>query len=320
MAGVGEDLEARLSAAAEALREQQITAQRCAELRRRLEEVAHHLASLRAELAAEREDVERLEGLTLTRVVASLRGARDDRLAREQAEADAAALRVQEVEARIVALRRELDVAEDRLQMLAGAPAAYEAVLDEKERFLRSSGDPRGPRMLELADERGRLTGELHEVGEALGAVAAAQESLLRVEDQLRSASGWSTYDTFFGGGMVSSAIKHSKLDEAAAAAAQADRCLVVLRAELADVGGAGVHTPELGVTDLTRFVDVWLDNMFTDWAVRDRIEDAKRNVANCLHFVGAVEARLNDQASQAEARLDAIEAERHTLLIRDPG
>lgn len=314
-----DDLEARLTAAAEALREQQIIAHRCEQLDRRLAETEARLAELQAEYVAERRDVERLEGVTLTRVLASLRGGREDQLAREQAEADAAALRVQDAEARIAALQHELDAGRARLEALAGAPAEYEAALNEKEQYLRASADPRRGRVLELADERGRLAGELHEVGEAMRAVAAAQESLLRVEDHLNSASGWSTYDTFFGGGMFSSAIKHSKLDEAAAAAAHADGCLVVLRSELADVGGAGVYAPELGVTDLTRFVDVWLDNVFTDWAVRDRIQDAKRNVATCLHFVGQVGARLNDRAARTQARLEAIASERQELLTRDP-
>jgi hypothetical protein len=64
--------------------------------------------------------------------------------------------------------------------------------------------------------------------------------------------------------------MKHSRLDEAAQAAAYADRCLAVLRTELADVPGLSLTAPQLAVDGLTRFVDVWFDNIFTDLAVRD--------------------------------------------------
>lgn len=52
------------------------------------DDMTTQLAALRTRHAGEQEDVERLEGLSLTRVLASLRGTRDDTLERERAEAD----------------------------------------------------------------------------------------------------------------------------------------------------------------------------------------------------------------------------------------
>ncbi|WP_092379943.1 hypothetical protein [Micromonospora phaseoli] len=312
---MADDIEQRLGAAAEALREHEVTTRRVADLRARVDETATLLTALRTRSAGEEKDVARLEGLSLTRVLASLRGARNDMLAREQAEADAARYRVAEAAARLAALRREHEAAQVRLNQLAEAPTAYAAMLDEKERYLAGSGDPRGALLLELADRRGRLTGELREVGEARHAAHAAQEALMRVRRELDSASGWSTYDTFFGGGMVSSAIKHSRLDDAARAAAHADRCLAVLRTELADVDGMNLIAPRLAIGSLTRFVDVFLDNIFTDLAVRSRIKQAVQNVDQCAQLVREVRARLEQRADQARAALATIEAERHQLL-----
>ncbi len=315
MGYVADDIEHRLAAAAEALREYEVTTQRVAELRARMDELATRLTELRARYAGEEKDVARLEGLSLTRVLAALRGARDDLLARERAEADAAQYRVTEADARLEALRREHDVARARLGQLAAAPATYAAVLDEKERHLAGSGDPRGARLLELADEHGRLTGELHEVGEAVQAARAAHEALAEVRRKLDSASGWSTYDTFFGGGMVGSAIKHSYLDDAAQAAARADQCLAVLRTELADVQGMNLIAPRLAVGGLTRFVDVWFDNIFTDLAVRDRIKQAVRNVDESIRLVHDVHRRLEQRAAHSRASLATLRTERDNLL-----
>ncbi|HEV2088864.1 MAG TPA: hypothetical protein VGR21_11180 [Cryptosporangiaceae bacterium] len=314
---MAEDIEQRLAEAAATLREYEVVEQRLADLRARLAATTAERDALRAQLAEEQKDVERLEGLSLTRVLASLRGARDDALARERAEADAAQYRVASAQAMLDAVQREHDAVSARLGQLAGAPAAYAAVLAEKERHLSASADPRGRRLLELAEERGRIHGELHEVAEALQAAEAARHALTVVQDELGSASGWSTYDTFLGGGMISSSIKHSRLDKAANAAAYADQRLGVLRTELADVGGVGLTVPQLMVDGLTRFADIWLDNIFTDLAVRDQIKQAQQHVAHSLQLVGEVQRRLRQREAQAGARLAAIDTERHEILTR---
>jgi hypothetical protein len=138
---------------------------------------------------------------------------------------------------------------------------------------------------------------------------------LSQVQDRLGNASGWSTYDTWFGGGMIASSIKHERMDEAAQAAATADQRLAVLRTELADVGDPGLTAPQLALSGGTKFVDVWFDNFFTDMAVADRIRQAERQVAESAQTVDRLRALLTSRASDMQARLNAIEAERDSLL-----
>jgi hypothetical protein len=312
---VSGDIEQRLGAAAQAVREREVTVKRCSDLRARQSELETELASLQERYASEQQDVERLESMSLTRVLASLAGARDERLARERAEAGAARYRVAEAQARLDAVRADQRSAQDRLARLESAPVSYAAVLDEKERYLTASGDARGRSLLSLAAERGQLTAELKETNEAIQAAAAALDALSQVQERLGSASGWSAYDTWFGGGMIASSIKHERMDAAAQAAAAADQRLAVLRTELADVGDPGLTAPQLAVSGGTRFVDVWFDNFFTDIAVGDRIRQAQRQVAESVEAVDRLRARLTSRASTTQARLNAIEAERDSLL-----
>lgn len=176
---------------------------------------------------------------------------------RERAEADGARLAVAEAQARLDAVAREHDAECARLDRLAGARREYAAALDAKERYLHEHGDPRAARLLALADERGRLAAESRELTEAAHAATEAAQALSRAQASLGSASSWSTYDTFFGGGLISSAIKHSRLDDAAAAAAYADRRLAVMRTELADVQEYTPVVTEVAVDVLTRFADI---------------------------------------------------------------
>jgi hypothetical protein len=313
---MGDDIETRLAEATARRQEHDSTAARVADLEQRLRRLTADIVELRAQHDLEERDVERLEGFSLTRILASLHGARDDALARERAEAEAARYRVAEAEARWSAVNHEYEAAAERLGRLADAPAGYEAALADKERHLAGSDDPRAPRLLALAEERGRLVDELREVDEAVRAAHRAREALNQLASTLGSASSWSTYDTFFGGGLVSSAIKHSRLDEAARRAAYADQCLAVLRSELADLA-APASAPDVPVDGLTRFVDIWFDNIFTDLAVRERIQRARRNVADSTRQVAALITELGRRADGVRVRRLAIDREREATLTR---
>ncbi len=298
------------------MREREVTSQRQAELRGRQRDLRTEAAALREKAEDESKDVERLEGMTLGRVLASLAGSRDERLARERAEAEAARYKLAEAESRLAAVNDELSAAEQRLATLESAPQAYAAVLDEKERYLTGSGDASSRALLALADERGRLTADMHETDEAVRAADAATAALSDVQEMLQSASGWSTYDTWFGGGMLASSIKHDRMDQAAQLAVVADQRLAVLRRELADVTGATHSTaPQLELGNWTKFADVWFDNFFTDLGVADRISMARQQVDDSAAKVGQLRGRLTARADQARTRLAAIETERRGLL-----
>ncbi|GAB1640760.1 hypothetical protein [Krasilnikovia sp. MM14-A1259] len=310
------DIEELLFTLAGFRREREILTERRAELQRRHDEQATDLGALLRRYALEQRDVDRLEGLSLTRVWAALRGARyrQDALARERAEADAARYRAAEAQDRLDAIGRELAAADTRLAQLAEVPARYAAAIDEKERYVRAAGGASAARLLALAEERGRTEAELRELGEAQQAAENARQALTAVQHNLNSAADWSAYDTFLGGGILASSFKHHRLDNAARAAAYADRCLAVLRTELADVG---IVAPvgRVGVRGTTRFVDVWFDNIFTDMAVRDHIKKARRNVAESLRMLTAVHQDVAARTATAHARLAELGRARHDLL-----
>ncbi|MFG2057519.1 hypothetical protein ACGFI9_26215 [Micromonospora sp. NPDC048930] len=311
---MGTDIEERLAAAAEAMREHDLAGERMRELAVRIRAARATVAALCERLDTEQADVDRLAGLTLSGVIAALRGDRADALARERAEVDAVRLRLAEAERVLAALRDESARTQSRRRRLATAPGEYAALLDERERLLAGSDDPRRPRLLELADLRGRLTVEHRELTDAVRAARNAESALHHLRELLSRATDWSAYDAM-GGGLVTSMVKHEILDEAAAASARVDRTLAVLRTELAEVPGAGPAAPGVAVDDLTRFTDVWLDNVVADVLVLRRVERSLGEVARSLGEVASLRRLLELRAADLGARLAALEAERATLL-----
>lgn len=310
-------IERRLAAAAQAAREYDLGGRQHAQLSARRQAAAADLDEARQQYAGQEKDVERLEHLSLTRVLAALHGSREDALAREKAEADAARYRVAQAQQRLDAVQAELSSLEERQAQLTGAPQAYADALAAKEQYLTGSAAPRGARLLALAQERGRLTAELGELYRANDDAGTAGQALAGVQDRLGTAASWSTFDTYLDHGMVANAIKHDRIDQAAQAARIADQRLAALRTDLAELGGYEPTAPRLEISAGFRFADVFFNNIFTDLAVGRQIRDAQENAERCAQQVRALQDQLRGQIDAVTGRLDAMNDERQQLLTQ---
>ena len=305
-----EDIETRLAAVAGLVREAELLRGRRAELDRRHAEHAAAVAELRQRWAGEVRDVERLESLSLSRVLAALRGAQAEELSRERAEADAARYRVAEGESRLAAIRAERATVEARLTALADLPARFAAAIDDKERHLRRSGGPPIARLLALAEERGRVEAELRELYEAGRAAETALGALGELRRQLDLASGRQTADNLLGGALTVG--RPNWLDGVGWAASHADRCLTVLHTELIDVGLA---QPLGNVPRAIARPDGLQAVFFSNMLIREQLNRAIRDADASAHLVAGVRREVALRTEAARARWNALQSERQHLL-----
>jgi hypothetical protein len=304
-----DDIETRLAAVAGLIRETELLRARRAELDRRLAQQAATVAELRAQWAGEIRDVERLEGLSLSRVLVALRGTHTEELSRERAEADAARYRVAEGEGRLAAIEAERAAVEARLADLADLPARFAAAIDDKERHLRAVGGAQVTRLLTLAEERGRVEAELRELAEAGAAAEVALRALGEVRRQLDLASSRQSADNWMGGALLLG--RPDWLDGVAWAAAHADRCVAVLHTELADVGLARPFGAAPVVVRPTGF----LPTVFSDMVLRDQLRQARRGVDRSAHLVTWVRQDVAQRTEAARARWSTVMRARQDLL-----
>jgi len=266
----------------------------------------------REQLQDEQEDVERLESMSWSRIVSALKGRRFTDLERETAERDAARYAVAHAEARNEAAWRDVESVQAQLDALGDVDRVFEEALAAKE---QAATDPDlARRLAEVSERRGALLAEDREAREAHAAGMRARELLLAARQLLGSARSWSTWDTFGGGGLLTDMMKYDKLDRVSATLREADRALAVFSRELADLQLGGIGGVQ--VDGLTRTIDVFFDNIFTDWAVRSRIQDAEVRVAQAL---SAVEHTLNALTERGRAyaeELAELETRRQELLL----
>lgn len=247
-------------------------------------ELNSQCASLKSRWKKEERDVEKFENLTLSSFIASITGQIDTKLRKEQQEA---------LEAKMAydSAMYALEQAKSDLQYYMNESANVEQMKRKVDRLFSeifkyvSENDPEsGPKLREMDVSIQQNKEELREIAEALSVgleLDAQLEDLLRVLD---SAQNWGVFD-LVAGGMISSAIKHDRLEQAKR---RIDQCMYTLQRfnkELADVGQT--VRSDLDFDGFSRFVDIFLDNFFFDWFVQDKIVkviDQTKELSRKLH------------------------------------
>lgn len=125
---------------------------------------------------------------------------------------------------------------------------------------------------------------------EAVTAGYEALNALNSAKDRLSSARGWGIFDTFFGGGFISSAIKHSNMSEAKELINQAQYKLQRFNKELGDLQLSGI---KLETFDLVGIGDLFFDGFLWDIISQGRIADAREKVENAISQVERIVRNL---------------------------
>lgn len=127
------------------------------------------------------------------------------------------------------------------------------------------------------------------EVREAIAAGERALMSLRSAQTELNSAGNWGIAD-MLGGGLFTTMIKHSKMDNAVSYMENAKNSLRTFQRELRDVT---IHASlDLDVSGFLSFADYFFDGILADYLVQSRISDAKHQVEQAIRQVQDI---LND-------------------------
>lgn len=282
--------------------------------RLRLQEVdcRREVETRTARLGKEERDVEKLEKLTISSMLASLRGSKDEDIDRERAEACAARLRLREAERQLAQVREEILDRQRRIAESKNCEAEYEALLREKEAELRKTDPALAEKLADLERRELEWTARRKELREAEEAGRQVLFQLNGALGHLEDAEGWGTWD-LFGGGLVSDLMKYSRLDDAQQQLTGVASALRRYRAELSDVA----RTVEANIKpdDFTQTMDIWFDNIFSDWAVLDRIRQSREQMQELKNRVRDIQNSLTWELETTEEKIKALRTERDELV-----
>ena len=131
---------------------------------------------------------------------------------------------------------------------------------------------------------------EAKELREAIAAADYALDSLCRARDSLNSARNWGIFD-IVGGGLISTLIKRSKMNDASAEMEAAKRALERFRSELNDVDE--LIDIRFNENDLMAFADYFFDGFLADLVAQSRINDARVSVDRTIAEIQRIRRQL---------------------------
>ena len=215
---------------------------------------------------------------------------------------------------------RELMEASERKKNLQSRLEHMEWRIQQKERHcedlriqLEQSGDEAGKTILQIEEKISKTKGRLREIAEAIRAADSALSQANMIQDSLRSAENWGTFD-MLGGGLIASVAKRDHIDQAEQMIPELQRRLNRLRDELDDVSVTLNHT--IDHSEFLRFADWFFDGLFVDWMVQDKIHDFQSEISSVQSRVRGIQTRLSAMREETEEVIETLEREIRDSVI----
>ncbi len=118
-----------------------------------------------------------------------------------------------------------------------------------------------------------------------------ALKSLEKAKEELNKAKNWGLFD-MFGGGLIASFVKHSKMEKVEDYIIDAQNSLENFNDSLTDLSLQQIN---LDTSDLLGAVDIFLDGILVDWMMQSRINEARDIIDKALYEVRSILIKLEN-------------------------
>ncbi|MFS8541335.1 MAG: hypothetical protein LOD89_04510 [Tissierellales bacterium] len=269
-------------------------------------------AELFKQLQREEKDVKKLEEMSLSNFINTILGTKWEKLDKEKEEAIAAKLKYDAVCEELNDLIEDINKLEENIDKLKYLEYEHERLIKQKEEMVKSLNEDVAARLERITEEESSLLDRIKELEEAIYAGNELLYSLYNVQKKLSSAGNWGLWD-IFGGDMIATMVKHSKLNEAKAEISRVQSLLRKFYRELEDVNEYVDINLNIG-TFLT-FADFFFDGIFSDLAVQSRIRDAESRVEDAIFKVEGIMLKLKAEKDSVIRRLEQLKKERLSIV-----
>lgn len=275
----------------------------------------NQVISLRVAFRKEQEDVETLEGRSLTNYFYQVIGKLDDKLDQERKEAYAAKVKLDAAERELAGIESDIKEIQEQITDVLVAEARYKDALELKRRQLKDSGTQVADQILSMEERIASLQAQKQEIKEAISAGFSARSTADRILSELEDADGWNTWDILGGGGIITHMAKHSHLDEAQDLVQQLQSQLRRFKTELADIQISA--NMQVNIDGFLRFADYFFDGLFADWAVGDKISQSLSSVSNTKSEINRMLDKLNDMERAVDQKIQQKKTKLEQFVVK---
>lgn len=259
----------------------------------------------------EQDDVDQLEGHSLSAFFYAVIGKKEEKLDKEREEAYAAKVKYDVAVRELSSIEDAISYSEAEVNQLNDLKKQYEKMLKEKAEAIKASGSEKAAEIFQTEERITYLESQIKEIQEALGVGDTVLDITNSILSSLDSAKGWGTWD-LMGGGLISDMAKHSHLDKAQR---QVENLQVQLRRFKTELTDVTVHADmQVRIDGFLGFADYFFDGVFADWAVLDRIgrsqtqvQDTKKQIESVLNHLKSIMNSTKNKLERENVRLDEL-------------
>jgi DNA repair exonuclease SbcCD ATPase subunit len=284
------------------------------DFKRELKTIEETLSQLGVRFEAEKKDVEKLERMGLTNLLATLSGKKDEKLSKEKQEMMAAEHQLEEAAKTKQEIEEAILELKDKLAILQNTEENYQQLLFKKERMIKSSGTDCAVQLFELSEQEGMVKAYQIELEEAIEAGEQVKEALEAAIYSLEKAVDWGTFD-MLGGGAISGMVKHQHIDDAEESLHHAQTKMRKFQKELLDVQEEAELTVD--ISGMLKFADFFFDGFIVDFMVQGKIKDSLEQTIDHLEEVAVILLKLKDQTEDSRVKLACIQKEKLEIVER---
>lgn len=281
-----------------------------------LREANSRRSIIEKELNNEYADIEALEKLTLKGVFHSILGDKKKQLEKARQDYLQVALRHNACTTEIETLEFELKILQQKTDLLTELEDELKSLQKVREDELKIEDSPEGIQLRKLLaqiDDNISFTTRIDEVRNS-GKIASKKLSMASLA--LQEAKNWGNWDMMHKRHRMSDYYKHSAIDDAKQFAFEAKRALIAYERDLDDLG-IPLNTPQLDISSLSSFLDIFFDNLITDWIFQQKIKKTLSSINVVIKEVKKSLRKLESMQKTTSKELSYLIERKEKLLIK---
>lgn len=268
-------------------------------------------------LDKEHKEFKQIEGLSLISLFHSIKGNKYEKLEKEKREYLAAKLNYDCLQDEVKLIEFQKSELIKKISSYGDLEQEYNQVLKEREIvFLEEKGEV-GMKLHELSLQKNQLKTVDRETKEAIAAGKKVIASLNQVLSSLDSAEGWGTFD-MLGGGLIATAVKHSRLDDAKALISKTQYLMDDFARELKDVDVRLDANKVINISGFETFADYFFDGLIFDFMVQDKIHKSINHTQRIRSQVSGILDKLERSKNQFIQDEKKLEEAREKILVEE--
>lgn len=256
---------------------------------------------LNISLIKEKQDVEQLEKLSLTSLYHSIIGDKSEKLNTEQQEYITAKLKYDRCQSTINYLIKDIESYQNTLSECKKIERSHIDFLKDNPQLTAEQS-----KHIKSIEKLTQLKAIKIELQQAIKIGVVLEKKLQQAYATMRSAGNWGLGD-MLGGGLITTAIKHRKINNGKEQLEEINNLMIKFKRELHDVNNLDSQPLKVKITAFNTFADYFIDGLLFDWMVQSKINNSIKTIKKSIETTQTIQTQLYKKLDLTKAQLQSL-------------